>query len=165
MARSLFPPWLRRALEVAIGAAVVAIVTLAGDRLGQGTTPYPLPAGPAGALLLAPPVMVLGVLPIAYPIAMAATRADAVMGAIAGWLLAVDLTILFSGGHVALERVAVTLPTGALVGLLALGPAIVGIVGSQLGTALGFGRRAGAIAAVGSAIAALFALVLVNLAA
>ena len=62
MARSLFPPWLRRALEVAIGAAVVAIVTLAGDRLGQGTAPYPLPAGPAGALLLAPPVMV----PVSY---------------------------------------------------------------------------------------------------
>jgi len=73
------PPWLRRGLEAALVAAVVAIASLWGDRLSAGA-PYPFPGGPAGALQVAPAVLAIGVLTTAYPVAMAATRGDAVMG-------------------------------------------------------------------------------------
>lgn len=165
MPRPLVPPWLRRALEAAIVAAVVAIASFLGDRLGAGGGAFPLPAGPAGALLLAPAVVAIGVVTSAYPVAMAATRGDAILGAIAGWLIAVDLTIVFTGGHVSLERAGVVLPTGVLVGLLSLGALAAGLAASQVGASFGFGRRAGAIAAVASAVGAVIALVVVTSAA
>lgn len=167
MPRPVFPAWLRRALECALAAALVAIVTLAGDRLAApGGTPTSLPAGLPGALLLAPAVFALGVIPAAYPVAMSATRGDAVLGAVAGWLVAVDLTVLFAGGgHVSLDRVGGVLPTALLVGLLALAGLVAGLVASQLAGPLGFGRRAGAVAAIAAAIGSLVALALVSLAA
>lgn len=164
MPRPLMPPWLRRGLEAALVAAVVAIASLWGDRLSAGA-PYPFPGGPAGALQVAPAVLAIGVLTTAYPVAMAATRGDAVMGALAAFLVACDLTIVFIGGHVSLERMAVVLPTGAFIALLALGPAAAGLVGSQVGASLGFGRRAGAIAAVASAVGAGAVLVTIGLVA
>jgi hypothetical protein len=157
---SLVPAWLRRGLEAAIVAAIVAILTLWGDRLGA-VGPYPLPAGLAGALVLGPAVFVLSVLPTAYPIAMTATRGEAVMGAVGGFLVAVDLAIVFAGLDMSIRRLEITLPAGVLAGLLALAPAAVGVVASQFGASLGFGRRAGARAAVTSAIAALVVIVVV----
>jgi hypothetical protein len=164
MPRPLLPIWLRRGLEAAIVAAIVAIASLAGDRLGSGPGPYTLPDGLAGALLLAPAVFAIGVVPAAYPIAMAPTRADALMGAAAGWLLAVDFTLLLSGGQISLEQANLILPTGALVGLMALLALVAGVVASQLAVPFGFGRRAGAVAALGSAIGAFVAVVLAGLA-
>jgi hypothetical protein len=163
MPRPVLPPWLRRGLEAAVVAAIVAIVSLAGDRLGSGDVVTPLPDGPAGALLLAPAVVALGVLPAAYPIAMAATRSDALMGAIAGWLLAVDFTLLFSGGQISLDAAGIVIRTGLLVGILSLVAVIAGMVSSQLGASFGFGRRAGAIAAVAAAVAAGIALIVVSI--
>jgi hypothetical protein len=165
MPRALIPTWLRRGFEAALVAAVVAIASLAGDRLGTGGGPYTLPAGLTGALLLAPAVFALGVLPAAYPIAMAPTRADALLGAAAGWLLAVDFTILLTGGQVTLERAGLTLPTGVVVGTMSLLGLLSGIVASQLAVPFGFGRRAGAVAALGSAIGAFIALALAGLVA
>jgi hypothetical protein len=165
MPRALIPTWLRRGFEAALVAAVVAIASLAGDRLGAGGGPYTLPDGLAGALLLAPAVFAIGVVPAAYPIAMAPTRADALLGAAAGWLLAVDFTLLFTGGQLALEGAGVTLPTGIVVGTLALLALIAGVIASQLAVPFGFGRRAGAVAALGSAIGALVALALAGLVA
>lgn len=165
MPRPLLPSWLRRALEASIGAALLAVVTLAGDRMGTGGAPWPLPAGLPGALLLAPAVLALGVLPAAYPMAMAATRADALLGAVAGWLLAVDFTLLLTGGHVLLSALDQVVPTGVLVGGLSLLSLVAGVVASQLAIPLGFGRRAGGVAAVAAAIGALVALVLVSTAA
>ena len=165
MPRPLVPPWLRRGLQAALVAAIVAITSFLGDRLGAGGAPFPLPAGPGGALLLAPAVVAIGVVTSAYPVAMAATRGDAILGVIAGWLVAVDLTIVFTGGHVALERAGIVLPTGVLVGLLALPSVGAGLGGSQVGASLGFGRRAGAVAAVASAIGAVLGLVLITSAA
>lgn len=163
MPRPLFPPWLRRALESALAAALVAIVALAGDRLASSTgVPMSLPSGLPGALLLAPPVLALGVLPAAYPVAMSATRADAVLGAVAGWLVAVDLTVLFAGGgQLSLDRVGAVIPTGLLVAVLALAALVAGLVASQLSGPLGFGRRAGGVAAVAAAVGALVALAVV----
>jgi hypothetical protein len=161
MPRPLFPPWLRRGFEAAVVAAIVAVASLAGDRLGPAGVPFPFPPGPTGALLLAPAVLALGVLTATYPIAMAATRADAILGAVAAYLVAVDFTIILAGGHISLERLSVVLPTGVLVGLIALAPFLAGLAGSQLGASLGFGRRAGALAAVASGVGAVLALLIV----
>lgn len=165
MPRPLVPSWLRRGLEAALVAAVVAVASFAGDRLGTSAGPVILPSGPAGALLLAPAVLALGVVTSAYPVAMAATRGDAILGVIAAWLVAVDLTIVFSGGHIVLETAGIQLPTGVLVGLLALASVGAGLAASQVGASLGFGRRAGAIAAVASAVGALVALLVITSAA
>src|SRR5829696_1968105 len=62
MPRPLFPPWLRRGFEAAVAAAIVAVASLAGDRLGPAGVAFPFPPGPTGALLLAPAVLGLGVL-------------------------------------------------------------------------------------------------------
>ena len=49
-------------LLAAIVAAIVAIASLAGDRLSAGGASYALPDGPVGGLVLAPAVLALGVL-------------------------------------------------------------------------------------------------------
>jgi hypothetical protein len=101
--------------------------------------------------VLAPAVLALGVLTCAYPIAMAATRVDAVLGSIAAYLIAADLTIVLAGDRIILGAAEEQLAGGLLIALLALGPAVMGLLGGQLLTPLGFGRRAGAIAAILSA--------------
>jgi hypothetical protein len=164
MARVRLTPWLRRGLEAAVVAGLVAIATLTGNRLSAGGGPYVLPDGPLGGLLLAPAVLALGVLTCAYPIAMAATRADAVLGAAAAFLIAADLTIVFASDRIILGSTEEQLAGGLLVALLALGPAAMGLLGGQLLTPLGFGRRAGAVAAILSAIVAVGVLGIVALA-
>jgi hypothetical protein len=158
MPRLRVAPWLRRGIEAAVAAAIVAIAALAGERMSAGGTVYPVPAGIAGVLVLAPPVLALGVLTVAYPVAMAPTRSDALMGAITAFLVAADSTVVLAGSPFSLERAGREVPGGLLVGLLALIPAIAGLVGGQLATPLGFGRRAGAIGALVAAIATLVVL-------
>ncbi|MEX2011201.1 MAG: hypothetical protein WEF51_03070 [Chloroflexota bacterium] len=153
MPQQLVPPWLRRALLAAAVSAVVAIGALAGAGLATGG-PYALPPGVAGSLLLAPAIFALAVVPVAYPVAMAATRGDAILGAVAAFLIASDLTIVFAGGRVALSRGGVELASGLLVGSLAAGPALIGLLCGELLTPFGFGRRAGAIVALTAAVAA-----------
>ncbi len=154
MPRLRFTPWLRRGLEAAVVAAIVAIGSLAGDRLSAGGGPYVLPDGPISGLVLAPAVLALGVLTCAYPIAMAATRTDAVLGAAAAFLVAADLTIVFAADRILLGPANDQMAGGLLVALLALGPAVMGLLGGQILTSLGFGRRAGAVAAILAAIVA-----------
>jgi hypothetical protein len=163
MARVRLTPWLRRGLEAAVVAGLVAIASLNGVRLSAGGA-YALPDGLVGGLLLAPAVLALGVLTCAYPIAMAATRADAVLGAAAAFLIAADLTIVFASDRIILGSTEEQLAGGLLVALLALGPAAMGLLGGQLLTPLGFGRRAGAVAAILSAIVAVGVLGIVALA-
>jgi hypothetical protein len=158
MPRLRVAPWLRRGVEAAVAAAIVAIAALAGERLSAGGTVYPVPSGLAGVLVLAPPVLALGVLTVAYPVAMAPTRSDALMGAVFAYLIAADATVVLAGSPFSLERAGRELPGGLLVGLLALIPAIAGILGGQLATPLGFGRRAGAIGALVAAVASLVVL-------
>lgn len=155
MARVRLTPWLRRALEAAIVAGLVAIATLTGNRLSAGGGTYALPDGPLGGLVLAPAVLALGVLPCAYPIALAAERADAILGAVAGFLVAADLTIVFAGDRIILGSAEQQLSGGLLIALLALGPAVMGLLGAELLTPLGFGRRAGAVAAILSGLVAI----------
>jgi hypothetical protein len=151
------PPWIRRAVEGAIVAAVVAVAPLLGDLLA-GPDPHPLATGIGGALQLAPAVLALGVIATAYPVAMAATRADALLGAIAALLVAADVTLLLAGGRVLLPTRGIEIGGGLLAAGLALGPALLGLVAGQLATPLGFGRRAGGITAVVAAAVAVVVL-------
>jgi hypothetical protein len=162
MPRPLVPPWLRRGLEAAVVGAIVAIASFAGDRMGTSAGPVSQPAGPTGAVLLAPAVLAIGVITTTYPVAMAATRSDAILGVLAAWLVAVDLTIVFVGGHLVLDSAGFQLPAGVVVGLVALAPLGAALIASQVGASLGFGRRAGALAAVASAVGAVVALMLVT---
>jgi hypothetical protein len=159
MPRVHVAPWIRRAVEAAVAAGLVAIGTLAGVQMSAGGSVYPVPSGMAGALVLGPPVLALGVITIAYPVAMAATRSDALMGAVAAFLVAADVTTIAAASPFSLERAGKELGGGLLVALLALAPAVVGLVAGQLSTPLGFGRRAGAVGAIAAAIASVVVLV------
>jgi hypothetical protein len=165
MPRVRLAPWIRRAIEAAVAAALVAIGTLAGERMSAGGTVFPIPSGITGALVLAPPVLALGVITIAYPVAMAATRSDALMGAVAAYLIAADGTTILAASPFSLERADQQLGGGLLVALLALVPAVIGLVAGQLATPLGFGRRAGAAGAIVAAIAAVIGLVAISMVA
>jgi hypothetical protein len=164
MPRLRLPPWLRRGLESAAVAAVVAVATLYGNRLSAGTGAYALPDGPLGALVLAPAVLALGVVPAAYPLVMAATRSDAIFGAMAGFLIAADVTIVLAPQPVLVGPADQEIAGGLLVALLALPPAGIGLLGGEMLTPLGFGRRAGAIAALVSAIVAVIVLLVIAVA-
>lgn len=163
MPQQLVPPWLRRALVAAAVSAVVAIGALAGAGLAAGG-PYLLSSGAPGALLLAPALFALGVVPIAYPVAMAATRGDAVLGAVAAFLIASDLTIVLAGGRLVMGS-GLEIGSGLLVATLAVGPAVIGLLCGELLTPFGFGRRAGAIVAVTAALGAIAVLTAIALAA
>jgi hypothetical protein len=165
MPRVRVAPWIRRAIEAAVAAALVAIGTLAGERMSAGGTVFPIPSGITGALVLAPPVLALGVLTIAYPVAMAATRSDALMGAVAAYLIAADVTTILAASPFSLERANQQLGGGLLVALLALLPAVIGLVAGQLATPLGFGRRAGAAGAIVAAVASVVVLVAISMVA
>ena len=108
------PNWLRRSFEAAIAAGLVAIVSLVGGRLSAPPEIVTVPRGISGVLLLAPSVLALGVIPVAWPTGMAATRSDALFGALAGWLIAADATVLFATGRVRLEGTGLELPAGFL---------------------------------------------------
>ena len=161
MPRLQLAPWIRRAIEAAIAAGLVAIGTLAGERISAGGPIYPVPSGITGALVLGPPVLALGVITSAYPVAMAATRSDALMGAVAAYLLAADVTTIVAASPFSLAEADFQLGGGLLVALLALAPAVIGLVAGQLGTPLGFGRRAGAIGAIAAAVASIVVVLVV----
>jgi hypothetical protein len=165
MPRLALPTWLRRSVEAAIVAALVAIASLLGAEMATTAGPYPLPSGPAAALVLAPAVLALGVVAASYPIAMAATREDALFGAAAAFLLAADLAVVFAGRSILLDGPQIEIGGGLLVAGLAIGPALAGIVGAQAATPLGFGRRAGAICALVAGVVAAVILVAVAITA
>lgn len=156
MPRPIVARWLRRALEAAIAAAAIAVAALVGG-LGQSAQPVAIPVGPAGLLAMAPATLALAVLPVGYPVGMAATRSDALFGAAAAFLIAADATILLAGQMVDLGASGAA-RAGLLAATLALPGAVVGLLAGQVATPLGFGRRAGALTAATAAAIALAAL-------
>lgn len=158
---SLFPAWVRRAIEAAAAAGILAIASLLGTGLATGVEPVAIPRGLTGSLLLAPAVLSLGVIATAYPIALSATRSDALLAAAAAFLIAADLTLIVASGEVAFDTAGVQLPAGLLVALIAVVPAAIGVIAGQLASPVGFGRRAGAATALVSAIVAIAILALV----
>jgi hypothetical protein len=156
------PAWLRRGLEAGVFAgllSLVTVLTLAWET--PATRPVILPSGIWAGLTMALPVVSVGVLAVAYPVAMAATRGDAVFGAVAGWILAaclltfvtvvVDQRVLLAAG--------VTVPLGVIAVLLATPAAVAGLLAAQLFTPFGFGRRAGRLAVIVAGAAATVVLV------
>ena len=138
----LIPPWLRRGLEAGIIAALVAVVYLFGAATGAVAGRMALPQGPAGSLLLAPAILSIGVITVGYPVAYAATRAHAVLGSIVAFLVAGDLVAFIATTHVDMAGIERSMMFGVLVGVLSLGPMLVGLGAGQFLTSLGFGRRA-----------------------
>ena len=110
------PNWLRRSVEAAIAAGLVAVVSLVGGRLSSGSDVVVLSRTPSDILLLAPSVLALGVIPAAWPTGMAPTRTDALFGAVAGFLIAADATALLAGGRLLDDAAALDAPTMVLVG-------------------------------------------------
>ncbi len=165
MGRLRLPPWLRRGLEAGVFAALLSLVTvvvLGWERPAAG--PTILPSGLGAGLTLALPVLSIGVLAVAYPVALAATRGDAILGAIAGWIVGADLLALMTmliDQRLLLLGAGVTVPLGIVAGLFAAPAALGGLLAAQLFTPLGFGRRAGRIAATAATAVAIPVLLIV----
>ena len=159
MASLRLPAWLRRGLEAGVFAgllSLVTVVTLAWDRDGPG--PVILPQGLGASLILALPVLSIGVLAVAYPVTMSATKGDAILGAITAWVIAADLLAIVTalmGQRLLLPGSGVTVPFGIVAGLLAAPAALAGLLAAELFSPLGFGRRAGRNAALAALAVAL----------
>ncbi len=155
----IIPPWLRRGLEAGLLTAALGAGTLLGLELSGIIPSHPAaPSGATGPLALALPVLAVGVLAVAYPVALAATRSDAVFGAVASVLISADLVTLAATSRLTLSALDRDVAVGALAAVLAGGPAVVGLVAGQL-TPLGFGRQAGFRTTVAATAAALLVLV------
>jgi len=170
MGRVRLPAWLRRGLEAGIFAALlslVSVVVLSWEDQGPG--PLVLPGGLAAGLTLALPVLSIGVLAIAYPVALAATKGDAILGAIVGWIVGADMLAAMTAAmdqRLLLVGVGIAVPFGVVAGVFAAPAAIGGLLAAELFTPLGFGRRAGRVAAiVAAAVATPILVVIVPLAA
>ncbi len=158
MSSTGIPAWLRRGLEAGLFAAVLALLTFLTYRhdavgVGLGT----LPGGVQGSIIMALPVLALGVFCVGYPVALAATRSEAIVGSIIATLVAADIVTLVTltlGERVALNGGSRILPIGLLTTLLAAPAAVAGLAASQLFTRLGFGRRAGRAAAIAATVVA-----------
>jgi hypothetical protein len=116
-----------------------------------------LPSGVGAGLVLALPVFSLGVLGVAYPVAMAATKGDAILGAIVAWVVGADLLAIATvvmGQQLLLVGAGITVPLGVAASVFAAPAALSGLLAAQLFTPLGFGRRAGRFAAIAAAAVA-----------
>jgi hypothetical protein len=158
--RALRPPrWLRRGLEAGLFAGLLSLLTVIAYRWDRGAAVgvATLPVGLTGSIVLALPVLAVGVFAVAYPVGLAATRLDAILGAVTGAIVAADLLALITvaaGERVAILGGANVLPVGFLAAILATPAAVGGIAASQLFSPHGFGRRAGRIGAVAAVIVA-----------
>jgi hypothetical protein len=158
--RALRPPrWLRRGLEAGLFAGLLSLLTVIAYRWDRGAAVgvATLPVGLTGSIVLALPVLAVGVFAVVYPVGLAATRLDAILGAVTGAIVAADLLALITVA--AAERVTIlggvsVLPVGFLAAILATPAAVGGIAASQLFSPHGFGRRAGRIGAVAAIIVA-----------
>ena len=164
MGRIRLPAWLRRGLEAGIFAALLSLITvltLAWE--GHGPGPIHLPEGVRASLVMALPVLSIGVLTVAYPVALAATRGDAILGAITGWIVGADLLALVTAimDQRLLLGSGIALPLGIAAGLFAAPAALAGLLAAELLTPLGFGRRAGRFSAVAAATVATVILVFI----
>jgi hypothetical protein len=153
------PAWLRRGLEAGLFAGLLSLLTVVAYRWDRGAAVgvAALPAGLTGTLVLALPVLAVGVFAIAYPVGLTPTRLDAVLGAATGGIVAADLLTLITvlvGERIAIRGGANVLPVGFLAALLAMPAAVGGIAASQLFSEHGFGRRAGRIGALAAILVA-----------
>ena len=92
------PAWLRRGLESGLFAGLLSLLTVVTYRWDRGAAVgvAALPVGLTGSIILALPVLAVGVFAIAYPIGLTATRLDAILGATTGAIIAADLMTLIT---------------------------------------------------------------------
>jgi hypothetical protein len=117
-----------------------------------------LQQGIDGSLILVPALLALGVLATSLPIFLAATRAEAILGALAGFLVAADLLMvvsLISRQSIFVHALSHSLPLGVVAALLSIPSVLVGLAVGPLTSELGFGHSAGLRAAIGAAVAVL----------
>lgn len=165
--RLLPAPWLRRGLEAGFVGALLSGGTLVAFRFSRSDPRVLLPHGLDGALILVPALLALGVFAVSYPIFLAATRGDAVLGSVAGFLVAADLLMavsLATGASIWVSPLSRSLPLGTVAAALAVPAGFTGLLLGQLTTPLGFGRSAGirsalCAGAIGLALAVLGAYV------
>lgn len=156
--RRLLPAWLRRGFQAGALGALLSGGTLLAYQLGRPAPRVALPQGIDGSLILVPALLALGVLAISLPIFLAATRAEAILGALAGFMVAADLLMivsLISRQSIFVHALSRSLPLGVVAAVLAIPAVLVGLVVGTLTTELGFGHSAGLRAAIGAAAAIL----------
>ena len=156
--RRLIPRWVRRGFEAGAVGAVLSGGTLLAFQLSRPAPRLALPQGIDGSIILVPAILAMGVLAISLPIFAAATRAEAVLGAVTGYLVAADLLMAVS--FVARQSVRVyvlvhSLPLGLVAALLAIPVALVGILVGTLSSEHGFGHAAGLRAVIAASAVAL----------
>lgn len=156
--RRLLPAWLRRGFQAGALGALLSGGTLLAYQLGRPAPRVALPQGIDGSLILVPALLALGVLAISLPIFLAATRAEAILGALAGFMVAADLLMvvsLISRQSIFVHALSRSLPLGVVAAALAIPAVLVGLAVGTLTSELGFGHSAGLRTAIGAAVAVL----------
>jgi hypothetical protein len=164
MGRRVLPPWLRRGVEAGVIGAILSVGTLVAFQLSRPAPRLALPHGFDTSMILAPAVVALGILVVAYPTFLAATREDAILGVVAAFLVAADAFMAVSfvaGNDVLVHPLARSLPLGVVAAAAAVPVALAGLVIGQLSAPLGFGRSTGLRSAMAGAVAGLIAVIVV----
>jgi hypothetical protein len=156
--RRLIPVWLRRGIEAGAVGALLSGGTLLAFHLSRPAPRVALPQGIDGSLILVPALLALGVLSVGWPIFLAATRTEAFLGALAGFLVAADLLMAISfvsRDSIAVHWLSRSMPLGVVAATLAIPVAAVAIALGQLASQHGFGHTAGLRAVLAGGVAAL----------
>jgi hypothetical protein len=156
--RRLLPPWLRRGFQAGAIGALLSGGTLLAFELSRPAPRVALPQGIDGSLILVPALLALGVLAVGLPIFLAATRSEAIFGALAGFMVAADLLMAVSfvtRQLIAVHAVSRSYPLGVVAAVLAVLPALAGIAVGPLASRHGFGHSAGLRAVLAGGVVAL----------
>jgi hypothetical protein len=151
-------------VQAGVVGALLSIGTLVAYQLARPAPRLTLPHGFDTSMILSPAVVALGILVVAYPTFLAATREDAILGVLAAFLVAADVLMLVSfvaGDQVFVHALSRSLPLGVVASAAAVPVAVVALLVGQLTAPLGFGRSAGLRSAMAGAIAGLAAVVAV----
>jgi hypothetical protein len=153
--RRRVPRWIRLGFEAGAVGAGLSCASLLAFQLSRPEPRLVLPNGLDGAMILAPAVMALAVFSVCYPTFLAATRGDAVLGAVAAFIVAADALMLVSVGmreSVLVHAIGRSLPLGLVAAGLAVPAAFAALLAGPVTSALGFGRAAGLRAALAGAL-------------
>lgn len=153
--RRLVPPWIRHGFEAGVVGALLSAGTLVAFQLSRPEPRLSVPNGLDGSMILVPAVLALGLFAVSYPTFMAATRSDAVLGAVAAFLVAADALMLMSlwaRDSVMVHPLGRSIPLGVVAAALALPVAIAALLAGPVASPLGFGKSAGLRSAIGGAV-------------
>jgi hypothetical protein len=158
--RRIIPRWIGRGFQAGALGAVLSGGTLLAFQVSRPDPRLALPQGIDGSLILVPAILALGILATSLPIFAAATRAEAILGSVTGFLVAADLLMAFSymvRQSVRVYVVVHSLPLGVVAAALAIPVAAIGIAVGTMASEHGFGHSAGLRAVVAASIVAVLA--------